>query len=181
MLPSTSLADDKNEKNYEELKSNCEKSPKTDCEKFELEFKPKLNDWGTLLFKDLSLKSSYGFTNNTGTTGILGQFSLPAGITRTQTYGIGIAYKDKTIVSNIMAFIQKPEKYTVLQDLVLDPFKLNAAVSLGRVLVTENGEIKDKLTVKTIYNVEISYCLPIDTLMYHLGKSIRITCFRDRK
>ncbi|MGA2468351.1 MAG: hypothetical protein ABSH06_28915 [Thermodesulfobacteriota bacterium] len=178
MLPSTSLADDKNEANYEELKSKCD-GHKTDCEKL-LEFKPKLSDWGTLLFKDLNLKGLYGFTNTTGTAGILGQFSLPAKIDRTQTYSIGIAYKDKTIVSNLMAFIQKPQKYTPLQDLVLDPFKLNAGVSLGRVLKTANGVITDKFTVQTIYNVEISYCLPIETLIYHLGKSTDITLFRNK-
>ena len=178
ILPTTSLADDKNEANYEELKSKCD-GHKTDCEKL-LEFKPKLNDLGTLLFKDLNLKGLFGFTNISGTSGILEQFSLPAEIKRTQKYGIGIAYKDKPLVSSLMAFIQKPQKYTPLQDLVLDPIKLNAEVFLGRVLETKNGLITDKFTVQTSYNAEISYCLPIETLMYHFGKSTGITWFKDK-
>ena len=178
MLPSTSLADDKNEASYEELKAKCD-GHKTDCEKL-LEFKPTLNNWGTLLFKDLNLKALYGYANISGTSGILEQFTLPAEIKRSETYGIGIAYKDHPIVSDIMAFIQKPQKNTPLQDLVLDPFKLNAGVSLGRVLETKNGVITDKFTVQTSYNIEISYCLPIDTLIYHLGRSTGITWFKDK-
>ena len=175
MLPSTSLADDKNEKNYEELKSRCDKEQKsTDCGKFDLKFKPELNDTGTLLFKGLYLKGLYGFTNTTGTSGILGQVGMAAAITKTQKYGIGIGYKDKSIVSNIMAFFpQNPGKYTWEQDLLLDPIKLTAEVSYGKELkrIIDPIEPKwvDKYPIKTMYNIEINYTLPIDTLMYYTG------------
>jgi hypothetical protein len=190
MLPSTSFADDKNEEMHDRLESKCKKemeSPKTACEEFDLKFKPTLNREGTLLFKDLYLRGNYGFTNTTGTTGILGQFSMPAAIEKTQKYGIGIGYRDKPIVSNIMAFFpqQNPGKHTWEKDLVLDPIKLTAEVSLGKALKTSfdpvKGKDEDHYPVKTYYNVDISYCLPIDTFMYYLGKSTGITCFRDRK
>ena len=186
MLPSISLGDDKKETNYEELKSKCDEEQKsTACGKFENKFKPKLDNIGNLLFENLFLKGAYGYTNEAGTTENLGQsIGLAAKIEMTQTYGISLAYKDKTIVSNIMAFIQKPEKNTPLQDLVFDPIKLNANVYRGKVLkTTEAGVVTEESTVKTTYGVEISYCLPIEKLVYYLERSIspNATVFRPKR
>lgn len=169
-----------------DLKSKCDNLPKTACQEFESTCKPKpepktdLNWAGNLLFKNLFLRGAYGYTDATGTTGIPGQSSsLATKIEMTETYGIGIAYADKPIVSNIIAAIlPNTEISPELKDLVFEPIKLNAEVTYGSTLKTVVGVVTDETTVKTTFNVEISYKLPIDKLVFYLEKSTDITLFR---
>jgi len=153
------------------IKAECDK---TTCQEFKSTCEPpepKLNEWGNLLFEKLLFRVYSGYTNETGTAD-----KIPGGLTtvieRTHNYGVSFGYKEKPIVREIMAFIQEPKKNTPLQDLVLDPIKLTAEVNPGTKLkTTPGGAVTEETTFKTTFNVEISYNLPIDKLVYYTGIS----------
>lgn len=127
-----------------------------------------------ILWQDLNIKASWGYTDSTSKLEEDGIPVLGFEIKDTETYSVGIGFSDKKIISQILNHrynYKSEDREGWLWDFGIDPFEINAGIKFSREFkdtgqnVVQSQDLKDDIS----FNVGIVYNLPLEKLYWNFA------------